>query len=207
MAPNWQTTRSKLASSNGRSSASACRNETFADDTRVAATSSIGWLRSVATISASGSARASASVTTPVPAAVSRIRRGPNSARPLRHDSAHRAEQQRHHILLVIRRNRAGEAEIHVFHRNGLQSLGVSLDVRRWTMATTMTDSSAEREAMVERQLKRRGITRAAHILDAFRAGAARGVRQCRNMRISPMATTRCRSRRSRPSRSLTSSR
>lgn len=36
-------------------------------------------------------------------------------------------------------------------------------------MATTMTDYSAEREAMVERHLKRRGI-REPHILDAFRA-------------------------------------
>jgi protein-L-isoaspartate(D-aspartate) O-methyltransferase len=35
-------------------------------------------------------------------------------------------------------------------------------------MATTMTDYAAEREAMVERQLKRRGITDR-HILDAFR--------------------------------------
>src|SRR5690348_15182531 len=39
--------------------------------------------------------------------------------------------------------------------------------VRRWTMATTMTDYAAEREAMVERQLKRRGITEKI-ILDAF---------------------------------------
>ena len=36
-------------------------------------------------------------------------------------------------------------------------------------MATTMTDFTAEREAMVERQLRRRGITEP-HILDAFRA-------------------------------------
>jgi protein-L-isoaspartate(D-aspartate) O-methyltransferase len=36
-------------------------------------------------------------------------------------------------------------------------------------MATTMTDYAAEREAMVERQLKRRGITEQ-HILDAFLA-------------------------------------
>jgi protein-L-isoaspartate(D-aspartate) O-methyltransferase len=35
-------------------------------------------------------------------------------------------------------------------------------------MAETMTDYAAEREAMVERQLKRRGITER-HILDAFR--------------------------------------
>src|SRR5436309_6480895 len=35
-------------------------------------------------------------------------------------------------------------------------------------MATTMTDYAAEREAMVERQLKRRGITEP-DILDAFR--------------------------------------
>src|SRR3982751_1300741 len=40
--------------------------------------------------------------------------------------------------------------------------------VRRWTMATTMTDYRAEREAMVERQLKRRGISESV-ILDAFR--------------------------------------
>ena len=36
-------------------------------------------------------------------------------------------------------------------------------------MATTMTDYAAEREAMVERQLRRRGITEP-EILDAFRA-------------------------------------
>jgi protein-L-isoaspartate(D-aspartate) O-methyltransferase len=36
-------------------------------------------------------------------------------------------------------------------------------------MATTMTDYTAEREAMVERQLRRRGITEP-EILDAFRA-------------------------------------
>jgi protein-L-isoaspartate(D-aspartate) O-methyltransferase len=36
-------------------------------------------------------------------------------------------------------------------------------------MATTMTDFATEREAMVERQLKRRGIAEP-HILDAFRA-------------------------------------
>ncbi len=36
-------------------------------------------------------------------------------------------------------------------------------------MATTMTDFTAEREAMVERQLRRRGISEP-HILDAFRA-------------------------------------
>jgi len=36
-------------------------------------------------------------------------------------------------------------------------------------MATTMTDFTAEREAMVERQLRRRGITEP-HVLDAFRA-------------------------------------
>lgn len=35
-------------------------------------------------------------------------------------------------------------------------------------MAETMTDYAAEREAMVERQLRRRGITEP-HILDAFR--------------------------------------
>ena len=35
-------------------------------------------------------------------------------------------------------------------------------------MAETMTDFAAEREAMVERQLRRRGITEQ-HILDAFR--------------------------------------
>src|SRR5437764_14854613 len=41
--------------------------------------------------------------------------------------------------------------------------------VRRWTMATTMTDYKAEREAMVERHLRRRGITERA-IIDAFLA-------------------------------------
>src|SRR5205085_5905125 len=41
--------------------------------------------------------------------------------------------------------------------------------VRRWTMVETMPDFAAEREAMVERQLRRRGITEP-DILDAFRA-------------------------------------
>src|SRR2546423_3140359 len=41
--------------------------------------------------------------------------------------------------------------------------------VRRWTMATTMTDYATEREAMVERQLRGRGIAEP-EILDAFRA-------------------------------------
>src|SRR2546430_14774700 len=41
--------------------------------------------------------------------------------------------------------------------------------VRRWTMATTMTDYTAEREAMVERHLRRRGITEDP-IIDAFLA-------------------------------------
>src|SRR5689334_4487593 len=41
--------------------------------------------------------------------------------------------------------------------------------VRRWTMATTMTNYAAEREAMVERQLRRRGIDEP-EILAAFRA-------------------------------------
>src|SRR5207249_1055499 len=40
--------------------------------------------------------------------------------------------------------------------------------VRRWTMATTITDYTAEREAMVERHLRRRGIEQ--HIVDAFLA-------------------------------------
>src|SRR5690348_562137 len=42
-----------------------------------------------------------------------------------------------------------------------------SLHVRRSTMVMTMTDYTAEREAMVERQLRRRGIGDQ-HILDAF---------------------------------------
>src|SRR5437879_5380728 len=41
--------------------------------------------------------------------------------------------------------------------------------IRRWTMVDTMTDYAAEREAMVERQLRRRGIGEP-DILDAFRA-------------------------------------
>src|SRR5437764_2870971 len=41
--------------------------------------------------------------------------------------------------------------------------------IRRWTMVDTMTDYAAEREAMVERQLRRRGIGEP-NILDAFRA-------------------------------------
>ena len=68
----------EVPSSNGRSSASAASNRTLPNSTRRAAISSIGGLRSVATISASGSAAANACVTTPVPAAVSRMRLGPN---------------------------------------------------------------------------------------------------------------------------------
>ena len=44
-------------------------------------------------------------------------------------------------------------------------------------MAETMTDYAAEREAMVERQLRRRGITEP-HILDAFREVPREAVRQ-----------------------------
>jgi len=44
-----------------------------------------------------------------------------------------------------------------------------SVNAWRRTMATTMTNYAAERDVMVERQLKRRGITERA-ILDAFRA-------------------------------------
>ena len=43
------------------------------------------------------------------------------------------------------------------------------LSMRSWRVGTATRDFAAEREAMVERQLKRRGITDA-QILDAFRA-------------------------------------
>src|SRR5512147_2947321 len=46
--------------------------------------------------------------------------------------------------------------------------MGLS-DVERWDLALTMTDFTREREAMVERQLRRRGISEP-DILDAFRA-------------------------------------
>ena len=67
-------------------------------------------------------------------------------------------------------------------------------------MATTMTNSVVEREAMVEHQLKRRGIAEP-HILDAFLA-VPREAFVVRSIRISPTAIIRCRSRRGRPSRS-----
>jgi len=72
-------------------------------------------------------------------------------------------------------------------------------------MATTMTDYAAEREAMVERQLKRRGITEKL-ILDAF----LKVPRECfvsEEYAHLPTAIIRCRSRRTRRSRSPTSSR
>ena len=72
MAPNWQATASKASSANGSCSASACRQTTLAACVRPAAKSSIGWLRSVATIAvAAGSAPTRARVAMPVPAAVS----------------------------------------------------------------------------------------------------------------------------------------
>src|SRR6478752_479779 len=51
----------------------------------------------------------------------------------------------------------------------GTASCASGFHNRRWTMTTTMPELTAEREAMVERQLKRRGITNPL-ILDAFRA-------------------------------------
>ena len=63
-----------------------------------------------------------------------------------------------------------------------------------------MTDFTAEREAMVERQLKRRGIHDQG-IIDAFLA-VPREAFVSADWRIWPMATTRCRSRRARPFRS-----
>ena len=74
--PNWQTTRSKRSSSNGRSCASTGWKDTQAERRFCAATSNITGFTSVATISACGAARWSARVTMPVPAAVSRIRFG-----------------------------------------------------------------------------------------------------------------------------------
>ena len=72
-------------------------------------------------------------------------------------------------------------------------------------MVEAMTDFAPEREAMVERQLQRRGITER-QILDAFRA-VPREAFIGASMRTSPTATIRCRSRRGRRSRSPTSSR
>ena len=164
------------------------------------------WLRSVATISASGSARCSAAVTTPVPAAVSRIRAG----RIRRARCARLAHKDGTAVGPCIARNspepsrRSGGPSRSSERRPVAQR--VSLDVRRWTMATTMTDYSAEREAMVERQLKRRGITRAARSSMPFSPFRARSS-SAANMRTSPMATIRCRSRPGRPSRNPTSSR
>jgi len=51
--------------------------------------------------------------------------------------------------------------------RNTGPNWSVSLGVRRCNVAAILTDFTAQREAMVERQLKRRGITDQ-HILDAF---------------------------------------
>src|SRR5690242_18476577 len=103
-----------------------------------------------------------------------------------------RLENQRHHQTLVAGGYRAGEPQFHLLHGNGLPRVLVSaesdavrriahgegnvhavwrvwLKVRRWIMATATTDFAAEREAMVERQLRRRGISEP-DILDAFRA-------------------------------------
>src|SRR4029077_5783462 len=52
--------------------------------------------------------------------------------------------------------------------RNVPPWLRVFRTARRWTMAEAMTDFVSEREAMVERQLRRRGISEP-DILDAFR--------------------------------------
>ena len=72
-------------------------------------------------------------------------------------------------------------------------------------MAETMTDFAAEREAMVERQLKRRGINEQ-RIVDAFLA-VPREEFVGPAMPISRTATIRCRSRPGRRFRSRTSSR
>src|SRR4029078_4186913 len=80
-----------------------------------------------------------------------------------------RAEQQRHHVTLVVRRHRAREPHVHVLHRERPPSLGgCLLRPEKGPMILAMTDFSREREEMVERQLRRRGITEG-HILEAFR--------------------------------------
>ena len=81
MAPNWHATASNAPSPNGSASASACCQVTSAVSIRAAARSSIGRLRSVATIAApAGRARARARVATPVPAAVSSTLAGARAA-------------------------------------------------------------------------------------------------------------------------------
>ena len=70
--PNWQTTRSKKPSANGRACASAARKLTCSGHANCCANAMTAGLRSVTT-SASGTAWPRARVTMPVPAAVSRI--------------------------------------------------------------------------------------------------------------------------------------
>ena len=69
MTPNWLTTTSNDDGSTSRACASACVH--VAPVTRSAAHATIAGLRSVATTRASGSARTSAAVAIPVPAASS----------------------------------------------------------------------------------------------------------------------------------------
>jgi hypothetical protein len=85
MMPKQQTATSNTPASKGSAWASACRHVTLPVFARSAATSSIVWLRSVATIVLRGMAAAIARVTIPVPAAVSRIAR---SASPRRSATA-----------------------------------------------------------------------------------------------------------------------
>ncbi len=74
MTPNWHTTASKLALSKGNASASAWRHSTGRRVPTDAAWSSMGWLRSVAMMNTlPGSAMARRRVSTPVPAASSRM--------------------------------------------------------------------------------------------------------------------------------------
>ena len=67
-----------------------------------------------------------------------------------------------------------------------------------------MPDFAREREAMVERQLMRRGIVEK-HILDAFREVPREAFVSPEYAHL-PMATIRCRSKPGRPSHSRTSS-
>jgi hypothetical protein len=73
--PNWHTTASNDASAKGSCIASAWRHSTARFVPTRAAWSSMAWFKSVATIETlSGSAAATARVTTPVPAAISSTR-------------------------------------------------------------------------------------------------------------------------------------
>jgi hypothetical protein len=89
MMPNWLASASKDPSSKGRSRALACchRIDSEAGRTRSARASMAG-LRSVAVIVAVGRMRCSARVTTPVPAAVSRMLPGSEAATSAARSSA-----------------------------------------------------------------------------------------------------------------------